>query len=727
MNLFESQLKIRSRLDNAQIIGAYSRLADALNPTEAPASGQETDPTGQAVAACLSYYGAKAGSVPENAVDEYEKIQYLCRPSGTMFRKVQLDSLWYRHTIGPMLVHLDDGKAAALIPRGFQGYEIFCPGSGTRTKVNSKTAGHIQHEAVFFYRALSSGILSIRSLMVFMARCLNKTDYLAVFLTALAVTLGGLLPAWVNALAFGTVIPAGQSQLIAPLAALLTGAITCTLLLRTCGSVVLGRIAAKMGVYTESAVFSRLLSLPASFFRRFESGNLAVRIFGMKDLAKQLTQTLLGSGLACCLCLLYLAQIAVYAPSLVLPALAIVLGQAALLLASSLLSAKYERAKMDKNAQLSGTVTSILNGIQKIRLAGAEKRAFARWAGLYADYARPAYSRPALLQALPACVGIVGVLGGILIFNSAARNHVDTAEYMAFFAAYGQMSAAILEASRLVRQMVMIQPMIDMIAPVLEEKPENASEMPMVSSIHGSVQVSDIAFRYDEKSPFILKNVSFSVKPGEYIAVVGRSGSGKSTLVRLLLGFEKPEKGTIHYDKNDLSKVDQQSLRRQIGAVTQNGRLFTGNIFYNIIVSSPTATQEDAWEAAELAGIAEDIRNMPMGMQTWISENGSGLSGGQRQRLLIARAICRRPKVLILDEATSALDNLTQKHVSDSLDRLDCTRIVIAHRLSTVRNCDRILCLDHGQIVEEGSYSELIEKNGFFAELVARQQIDTES
>ncbi len=268
--------------------------------------------------------------------------------------------------------------------------------------------------------------------------------------------------------------------------------------------------------------------------------------------------------------------------------------------------------------------------------------------------------------------------------------------------------------------------MITLVSPILQEQPERASDMPMIHSLKGEVEVYSVSFRYNENSPWVLHDISFSVRPGEYVAVVGRSGSGKSTLVRLLLGFEKPEKGSIYYDTNNLSRVDLQSLRQRIGSVTQNGRLFVGNIFYNIIVSSPRATMEDAWAAAETAGIAEDIRKMPMGMQTLISESGSGLSGGQRQRLLIARAICGKPRVLILDEATSALDNLTQKQVSDSLDRMQCTRIVIAHRLSTIRNCDRILCLDGGRIVEEGSYEELIKKKGFFAELVDRQQIDPE-
>jgi ABC-type bacteriocin/lantibiotic exporter with double-glycine peptidase domain len=210
------------------------------------------------------------------------------------------------------------------------------------------------------------------------------------------------------------------------------------------------------------------------------------------------------------------------------------------------------------------------------------------------------------------------------------------------------------------------------------------------------------------------------------VAIVGRTGCGKSTLVRLLLGFEKPQRGAIYYDGHDLNNIDPRSLRKKMGVVTQNGQLFHGDIFENITISAPQLSLDEAWAAAEIAGIADDIREMPMGMQTMISEGQGGISGGQKQRLMIARAVAPKPKILIFDEATSALDNVTQKQVSEALDALKCTRIVIAHRLSTIRNCDRILFMDGGRIAEQGTYEQLIAKNGKFAELVARQRLDVE-
>ena len=269
-----------------------------------------------------------------------------------------------------------------------------------------------------------------------------------------------------------------------------------------------------------------------------------------------------------------------------------------------------------------------------------------------------------------------------------------------------------------------IKPILEMAEPILKAEPESSENKSMVTKLNGNIELSNVYFRYDQNMPWVVNGMSLKIRAGEYVAIVGRTGCGKSTLVRLLLGFETPEKGAIYYDGKDLAGLDLRSLRRRIGTVTQNGSLFQGDIYSNIVISAPQLGLDDAWKAAELAGIADDIRAMPMGMQTMIAEGQGGISGGQKQRLMIARAVAARPKILIFDEATSALDNKTQKQVSDALDGLKCTRIVIAHRLSTIRNCDRILVLEGGRILEEGSYDELIARGGFFAELVERQRLD---
>ena len=319
----------------------------------------------------------------------------------------------------------------------------------------------------------------------------------------------------------------------------------------------------------------------------------------------------------------------------------------------------------------------------------------------------------------------VSLLGTIVIYFFAIKTHVSPADYYAFNVSFGMVSMAFTALAQTVTSISEIKPTLEIVRPFFDNEPEMASEQEEVADLTGEIEINGVTFGYDEDAPPILNDLSFKVSPGQYVAIVGKTGCGKSTLVRLLLGFETPQKGSVCYDGKDLRRLDKKSLRRKIGTVMQDGRLFAGDIYSNIVISAPHLSQKDAWAAAELAGIADDIRNMPMGMNTFICEGQGGISGGQKQRLMIARAVAPKPKILIFDEATSALDNITQKNVSEALDAMNCTRVIIAHRLSTIRHCDRIIVLDGGRIAEDGTYEELMEKNGFFADLVSRQKLES--
>lgn len=367
---------------------------------------------------------------------------------------------------------------------------------------------------------------------------------------------------------------------------------------------------------------------------------------------------------------------------------------------------------------------ALITGIQKIKLAGAEKRAFARWGNLYAQSAKMTYDPPMFLKLNSVISLAISLTGTLVMYYMSVRAGLSVADYYAFNTAYGMVSGAFLSLAGIALSAAQIRPILTMVQPFFDAVPEVSDGKQVIERLSGGIELNNVSFRYNENMPLILDDLSLKIRPGQYVAIVGRTGCGKSTLLRLLLGFERPQKGAIYYDGKDLERIDLRSLRRRIGVVMQNGKLFQGDIYSNIVISAPWLSQQDAWEAAELTGIAEDIRRMPMGMNTVISEGSGGISGGQRQRLMIARAIAPKPKILMFDEATSALDNITQKKVSESLDRLKCTRIVIAHRLSTIRQCDRILVLDQGKIVEDGTYDELIASDGFFAELVARQRLD---
>jgi ATP-binding cassette subfamily C protein len=303
--------------------------------------------------------------------------------------------------------------------------------------------------------------------------------------------------------------------------------------------------------------------------------------------------------------------------------------------------------------------------------------------------------------------------------GKAAQQGIGYAQFMAFSAAYSAFNGTLGKIMGFIGTFFGIQPQLENLRPILLETPESAGDKADAATLSGAVEVNHLSFAY-EGGEEVLHDVSFRVRAGENVAIVGKSGCGKSTLVRCLLGFEKPTKGSVHYDGQDLAELSLPSVRTQMGVVLQNGQLMTGDIFTNI-VGTRLLTQDDAWEAAEAAGIAQDISEMPMGMQTVISEGSSNISGGQRQRLLIARALVGKPAILIFDEATSALDNRSQSIVTESLDRLKATRIIIAHRLSTIRGCDRVIVMDDGRVAEEGGFDELVEKGGIFAELVKRQ------
>jgi ABC-type bacteriocin/lantibiotic exporter with double-glycine peptidase domain len=412
-----------------------------------------------------------------------------------------------------------------------------------------------------------------------------------------------------------------------------------------------------------------------------------------------------------------------FAPQLIGPALAILLVSLGHSLLSALKQLGISRQRLQVSARLNGLVFALFSGIQKIRLAGAEKRAFARWAKVYREEGKLLFAPPVYLRLNEVITLLISGIGAVWLYWAAGAAKVPPADYIAFQVAYGVVAGALQALSGIAATVAETKPVLEMVQPLLETAPECSTARRTVTSLSGAIEINNLTFRYDPGGPAIFDNFSLKVRPREFIAVVGRTGCGKSTLLRLLLGFEKPESGAIYYDGHDLESLDMRSFRRCVGTALQNGRLLTGEIFSNIVLAAPWLSLADAWEAARLAGVDEEIKAMPMGMQTLISEGSGGISGGQRQRILIARALASRPSVLFFDEATSALDNLSQKRIVDNLAALRCTRLVIAHRLSTIRCADRIVVLEGGRIVEDGTYEALMAAKGPFHELAARQTL----
>lgn len=726
MGWFDEQIKQRRQCDDDVFADSFANIAGAVMGSRVSAAlRDERRLAKNAFDEILKFYHVKTREIPEDIKDRNEQLEFLLRPHGIMRRAVILSGGWYKDAIGAMLgVRKADGAVVALIPTGFSGYSYVDEKTGKRVKMNRKNEDLFEEEAIAFYNPLPLKKLGISDLMRYILGTLAPSDFALAGASTLAVTLIGMLSPKLNNLLFSRVIEEGSMRILFAIAVFMVCVTISSQLISVVKSLILARIDTKMSVSVQAATMSRMMSLPAGFFKDYSSGELSSRAQYINSLCNMLVSAALSTGLTSVFSLAYISQIFVYAPALVAPSLVITLVTVVFSVISTFAQMKISKKQMEISAKESGMSYALISGIQKIKLSGAEKRAFARWGNLFAEGARLGYNPPMFLKINGVLSSAISLVGTLVMYYFAVSSGVSAADYYAFNTAYGMVSGAFMSLAGIALTVAQIKPVMDMVKPILETVPEISEGKQVITRLSGGIELNNVSFRYSENMPLVLDDISLKIRPGQYVAIVGATGCGKSTLMRLMLGFETPQKGAVYFDGKDISGVDLKSLRRKIGVVMQNGKLFTGDIFSNIIISAPWLTMDDAWRAAELSGIAEDIRRMPMGMHTIITEGSGGISGGQRQRLMIARAIAPRPKILMFDEATSALDNLTQKTVSESLDGLKCTRIVIAHRLSTIKHCDRIIVLNGGKIIEDGTYDELIGNGGFFAELVARQRLD---
>lgn len=729
MGWFDEQIRERMRRDQEVMEDSFVRLAGSVLGSQAAEKLQdERLVTKEALDEILRYYHMKPVQIPDEIRGFEDQLDYVLRPLGLMTRNVALREDWYRHAYGPMLGILrENNMPVALLPGKLFGYEYRDPASGNLVRINRSTAKLLSEEALCFYMPLPMKKLGIPDLMLYMKRCISRGDWILIILATFIVTQVGMLEPRAYQVITGPVLRSKNVSLLAGMSVFLLCAAFSNGLLSAVTSILTERISLKTSLAVEAAVMMRILSLPLSFFRHYSSGEISTRAGTMNSLCSMLLGYVMSTGLGSVMSLLYIGQIFRFTPALVVPSIIIIGVTTLISLLTSFLQIPVSRKKMKLAAENNGMSYAMITGIQKIRMSGAEKRSFARWAKLYSREAALDYNPPLFLKLNGVVTTAVSLIGTIVLYYMAVRSGVDTSEYFAFSAAYGRVMGAFASLAGIAISAASVPPLLEMVEPILKTEPEVTEKKEVLTHLSGSLEMSHVSFRYEENTPYVLKDFSLKIRAGEYVAIVGRTGCGKSTLIRLLLGFETPESGAVFYDSRDLAGIDPRSLRRRMGVVSQNGQLFQDNIFSNITISAPWLNMDAAWEAAEIAGIAQDIRDMPMGMHTIISEGQGGISGGQKQRILIARAIAPKPRILILDEATSALDNLTQKQVSEALDQLKCTRIVIAHRLSTIRNCDRILVMDQGRIIESGTYEELIAMNGEFADLVARQRLDTDS
>ncbi|MFF7729395.1 NHLP bacteriocin export ABC transporter permease/ATPase subunit [Streptomyces sp. NPDC008001] len=652
-----------------------------------------------------------------------DPVERIALASRIRTRTVRLGGRWWRENSGPLVGRREeDGAPVALLWRRGR-YEAADPATGTRERIGKDEAAAYEPRAVMFYRPLPAGRPRLLPLLRFTLRGTGQEVRSLVLGGLVAVGLGALVPVATGKV-LGRYVPEAESGLIVQttLALIATSIVSAVFMLLQNTAIL--RMEGRIEATLQPAVWDRLLRLPAKFFTGRSTGELAGAAMGISAIRRVLSGTgpvVLQAGTVGTVNLVLLL---VYSVPLALAAVAVLLVVAALFLGLGLWQLRYQRQLVRLGNKLDNQAFQTLRGLPKLRVAAAESFAYAAWAREFAR-TRELQQRIGRIKnavtvlnavSLPLCTLVMFAL-----LAGPARGAMSAGDFLTFSTAVTMLLSSVNQLTGALLSAAAVQPMFEQIKPVLQAAPEVRGSSVQPGELSGAVAAEGLSYRYTDDGPLVLDDVSFAVRPGEFVAVVGASGCGKSTLLRLLIGFDKPASGSVLYDGQDLAALDQAAVRRQCGVVLQNAQPFSGSIL-DCICGAGTFSLEEAWEAAALAGLAEDIKAMPMGMHTMLSDGGGTVSGGQRQRLMIAQALVRKPRVLFLDEATSALDNEAQRVVIESTRALRATRIVIAHRLSTVMDADRVIVMAEGRIVQQGRPADLLaDTGGLFHDLVRRQ------
>ena len=662
----------------------------------------------------------------EGSAQDFAGLAQIAQAARLRLREVLLRQDWWRLDAGPMVGwHGETRVPVALVYEPRRGYLMIDPLTKVRRPVDRTIAAQIAPEAANFYPPLPSRALKFKDLLQFSLRYARGSG-LRIALSVVMIGLLSLVTPFVTNLLISSIIPRSElDQLVfCALALILAGLSVAGV--QVMQAFVMLRMEATIDWRLQSALIDRLLRLPTAIFREYTAGELVDRAMGIDAARRALTGHALRGMIAGLFCVFSLGLMLYYSPKLALVAIALTFVRAAAIIGTNLVRLHFESKHFNQQGKVSGFVLQLLTGVGKLRVSAATSRALAIWSKQFATQKQFFVSSQVAGNGLGAFETAFPTIATLIIYAYASYSSsgllTDIGTFFAFFSAFGQSMGSVGSWAAGVSEALIAIPPLQRLRPLIASPTEIPDDRQPPGELSGSVELARVSFRYLANGPLVLDNVSLKIAPGEYVAVVGPSGSGKSSLFRLLLGFERAELGAVFYDGKSIETLDASALRRQLGVVLQNAKLANGNLYENIC-GGIRLPLDQAWEAARLAGIEDDIKAMPMGMLTQVAEGVSTLSGGQRQRIMIARAIARRPRILLFDEATSSLDNQSQAIVSDALENLNVTRIVIAHRLSTVQRADRIIVLVDGKIVETGTFAELNAASGMFASFARRQML----
>ncbi len=727
------RFQARERLNRQVTQSTLDELASALQPQAPAPLAVEGSPLLVAAGAV-----GRALDVPvlpparSEALDRVkDPLEAIARASRLRLRRVLLTARWWQQDNGPLLAYtLPEHDPVALLPTATGHYELFDPAGQQRVPVTAKVAAALEPEAFMFYRPLVDRIKRPLDLLFFSLQG-HSRDLILLVATGLAATLLGMVIPQATAILIDSAIPDSDRGMLWQIGLALFAVAIGQSTFEMARGIISLRVETAADATLQPAVWDNLLRLKPSFFRQYSSGDIQSRVLAVGQIRRQVSGTTLRTIFTSVFALLNLVLMFVYSWQLALIASVLAVIASGVTVISSILNLRQVRPLQQLEGVLLGVTVQLINGVAKLRVAAAEERAFAYWGKKYSQQKKLIAKSQRIDDSVAVFNEVLPTVSAVLLFwfailfiqpvPGSTTPGLSAGNFLAFNAAFGIFIQGARGLSNTLINTLNIIPLWERAQTIVQAAPEVDASKTNPGRLTGRIALEHVTFRYRDDGPLILDDVTIHAEPGEFIAVVGPSGSGKSTVFRLLLSFETPASGTVYYDGQDLSGLDVNAVRRQLGVVLQNGRISTGSIF-EIITGGALVTMEEAWAAAHNAGFADDIKQMPMGMHTVISEGATNLSGGQRQRLLIARALVLKPKIVLMDEATSALDNHTQAIITDSLAHMKATRIVIAHRLSTIRDADRIYVVDAGRVVQSGSFDELVQQTGgLFARLAARQ------
>lgn len=678
-------------------------------------------------------------SIPRTADDpgrERNPVEAVLRRSNVRCRPVLLRGGWQEGEAGPLVAFLEEGSAGegadakarpvALLPGKSGAYELYDPAEESRVPLTPELEARVRRQAFVLYVPLYESLRSRPFALFTYALRGHGMDVLVLVLVGIAATLLGMLVPHATGLLIDSAIPSADRALALQIGAALLMTAIGRMLFELSRTYCMLRVTVASSHKVQTGLMDRLLKLQVGFFRKFTVGDLLDRVMSVQKMFQQLSMASLVALFAGLFTLLNFALLLYYSPKLSALAASIAVVNLVLTYGAARLLVRRDRAILERSSAAFGHVVQLVQGVSKVRAAAAEDRAFASWARRYRDHQGQVLSRQAIDDHLTTINAMLPIVGQLFLFWIALRQirpdegaaKITLGDFLAFNSAFGLFLGGVTSLSNTITDVLGVFLLWERSKPIIEAKPEVGGRRTQPGVMKGGIGLQRVTFRYREDCAPVLEEASLEAKPGESIAIVGPSGCGKSTIIRLLLGFEAPERGKVVYDGQDLADLDVDAVRRQVGVVLQTSRVRSNSIFENIAAGS-FITMEEAWEAVRRAAFEEDVRRMPMGMHTIVSEGGTNLSGGQRQRLLIARALVKRPRLLLFDEATSALDNRSQSIVTRSLGEMKVTRVVVAHRPSTIRGADRIYVLDRGRVLETGTFDELVRAKGMFHTLMA--------